>query len=268
MAAQVASDKAKSWHCGKKDKVKCEAGRLSCADCRAVEAPDLTGCLPLAAHVEWRLPSDMLVGEFASLLRDHLGALLRRRSLTCVKAGTSLPIEWGAQVVWLFVARVVGRHQGALVEAALSPQTCHALVPPAMPQLDQGKAKAAAASTPRAPPPPPPLHDKATLLASEMMSDYLEQAASDGTPCAVAGVCLLASALHRARFPAKAFVPSALCSRAQSMTMAPSGRRYALLVARWVLTAEVCGGRAPFARRVCRRRPGIHTAQRIRVAAR
>jgi len=97
--------------------------------------------------------------------------------------------------VWLSAARVVD-HQGAAIgEAALSPQTCHILVPPA--QDLQGTSEAAA------PPPTLPLHDKAALLASEMMSDYLEQAASDGT-------CQWRASAHRARGAVKSFCP--LCS--------------------------------------------------------
>jgi hypothetical protein len=178
--AMVASDKARTWHCGgSKCKTKCEPGRLSCADCRAVDAPDLSGGVAPACRVAWRLQlGDAPVGEVEVMLRDRLGALLKKRLLACIKAGMTIPIEWGAQVVSLAAESVVDEQGSHMPEAALSATTHHTLLPPIKARdrvpVSGGAPQRSSETQQRA--------CRDALLSSEMMSDYLEQAARDGVP--------------------------------------------------------------------------------------
>jgi len=191
--AMVSCPTERSWHCGCKHdgsarSARCAQG-FSCRDCRAVSSPDLTGRLAHASHVSWRLSSDNL-GEVEVLLRPYFGALLHKRGLRCIKVGMSMPIQWGSDVITVCAENIVDADNKAILEAALTAQTAHALLQPLQAQrpllaetskLEPGKGvskwrlialviKTANLSGAIA---------DDTLLVSDMMSDYLEQAARD-----------------------------------------------------------------------------------------
>jgi hypothetical protein len=189
--AMVSCPTERSWHCGCKHdgSARCAQG-FSCLDCRALSSPDLTGRLAHASGVSWRLSSDNL-GEVEVLLRPYFGALLHKRGLRCIKVGMSMPIQWGSDVITVCAENIVDADNKAILEAALTAQTAHALLQPLQAQqrpllpktikLEPGKGvskwrlialviKTANLSGAIA---------DDTLLVSDMMSDYLEQAARD-----------------------------------------------------------------------------------------
>jgi hypothetical protein len=191
--AMGASPKGLSWHCGCKiDKIRCEAHRKSCPDCRAVSRPDLSGGLSPACRIEWRLAQHHLVGEVEVNLGQSIGALLCQKQLSVIKVGMVLTVPWGFDTVHV-CAQVVRDDAGRLLqEAVLSDRTAHLLLPPPLsPEAslspmrgkqssakeneagggvgEEEEAQVKSSSHPTA----------EELLNGEMMSDYLEQAARD-----------------------------------------------------------------------------------------
>ena len=190
--AMRASPKGLSWHCGCKiDKIRCEAHRKSCPDCRAVSRPDLSGGLSPACRIEWRLAQHHLVGEVEVHLGQSIGTLLCQKHLSVIKVGMVLPVPWGFDTVHV-CAQVVRDDAGRLLqEAVLSDRTAHLLLPPPLsPEAslspmrgkqpsakgkeavgggEEEEAQVKISSHPTA----------EELLNGEMMADYLEQAARD-----------------------------------------------------------------------------------------
>ena len=184
-----------SWHCSlKMTQGKCAPGK-ACADCQAVASPELGCGLPLAARVCWRLPNHHLTGEVEHILGSHMQTadFFAKRNLWCLKAGVAIPIEWSGSTVFISAENIVDGDARALGEAAIASHTEHVLLPPLdaplvapLPVQGEADGKAGQAkgrwrmvySAIKAARLLGSSTDDA-LMTSEMLLDYLEQAARD-----------------------------------------------------------------------------------------
>ena len=207
------------WYCGHKKKRRRQGSASTsahlarcgpdkgepCTSCEMVDEPDCSGGLPCAQRVAWRLPRHNLAGEIHVMLQAGklLAEVLCDRGLHVVMSGMALPLMWGGsagsegnseqQSGLMLLPECVWNKDGQLVlEAVLSPDTQHELLPPvdpirglsATPPLPSDAVAESAFGEAGAAervfePYTCSLGNVDELLNGEMLSDYLESAAAD-----------------------------------------------------------------------------------------
>jgi hypothetical protein len=185
------------WYCGQSKKnargqefVCCPP--RPCQDCRQIVAPCLNGGLENAAKVLWRPVVEPVDGgsEFATFMKLGPKALLEKWNLQCIQVGMCVPLKWepsqvDAQCIILLCEGIINNTGKMLSEAVFTMVTEHSflqdhidhekLAHPTRSGADLWKKLVRAVKTSIC---FSSIGDDAFLMG-EMVSDYLDQAASD-----------------------------------------------------------------------------------------
>jgi len=156
-------------------------------------SPELGCGLPLATRVCWRLPNHNLVGDAEHLPDSHmqsadLADFFAKQNFSCVKKDVAIPIKWSGSTVFINAENIVdGDDTRALGEAVIAAHTEHVVLPPLVAPLAPVRGEADGQpksrwrmvfSAIKAASLLGSTTDEA-LMTSEMLLDYLEQAARD-----------------------------------------------------------------------------------------